>query len=69
MAIECDLKLNSNHQSLNGFQGIIFGQKDEKREKILTNAFDYRQLRPTVQYWTGCVSPRLCKIVAQTFEH
>ena len=69
MAIECDYKLKCKHQSNNGFHSIIFEQKDEKREKINTDAFDFRQLRPTVKYWKYCVSWRLCKIVARTFDH
>ena len=47
---------------------LFLSKKTTKREKIHTNAFDFRQLWPTVKYWKSCVSWRLRKIVARTFQ-
>ena len=69
MTIKCDIKLKCKHRSENGFHSIIFEKKDEKLEKIHTNAFDLRQLRPTVKYWKSCVYWSFRRMVARTFEH
>ena len=40
MKIKCDLEFKCKHRSKNGFHTIIFDKKDEKRDKIHTNAID-----------------------------
>ena len=51
------------------FIALFLNRKTENVKKIHTNAFDFRQLRPIVKYWKSCVSWKLRRIVARTFEH